>query len=222
MPADETAASIAFDFLFDPLCGWCYGAAPTIAAVRAAFPVRFRLYPIGLFHKESVRPMDAGIAQYIRQADQRLSEMTGQPIGKDYTAKLVVAGAPDLNSAPAIRAILAAEALSPGKGLDLQEALQKARFVDGRDITDPAEIARITGEHGIGLEKAMTDAEADRCIAESRQHLAHYGMNGVPALVLRGTGDREGQLDLPLPNQLLYAREAAVDFIHEQLKARGA
>jgi putative protein-disulfide isomerase len=215
-------ASIEFDFLFDPLCGWCYGAAPTLAKVRAAFPVRFQLYPMGLFYKDSIRPMDAGIANYIRQADQRLSQMTGQPLGKVYMEKLVAAGAPALNSGPAIHAILAAEAAAPGQGFDLQEALQKARFVHGRDITDAAEIAKIAAEHGIALEREIGAAAVDRRIAETRQRLAHYGMNGVPGLVLRGIGDGEGQLDLPLPNRLLYERDAAVDFIRQRLDERAA
>jgi putative protein-disulfide isomerase len=215
--SDDTMQSIAFDFLFDPLCGWCYGAAPTIAALRTALPVRFDLYPIGLFYKEGVRPMDTGIAQYIRQVDQRLSQMTGQPLGKDYMAKLVVAGAPALNSAPAIRAILAAESGVAGKGLDLQETLQKARFVDGRDITDSAEIAKIAAENGIELEKTITEADVDRRIAASRQLLARYGMNGVPALVLRGIGDWEGQLDEAIPNRLNYDLAGLVAYVRDRL-----
>jgi putative protein-disulfide isomerase len=215
-------ASIEFDFLFDPLCGWCYGAAPTLAKIRAAFPVAFQLYPMGLFYKDGIRPMDAGIANYIRQADQRLSQMTGQPLGKIYMEKLVVAGAPALNSGPAIHAILAAEAAAPGQGFDLQEALQKARFIAGRDITDAAEIAKIAAEHGIALEREIGAAAVDRRIAETRQRLAHYGMNGVPGLVLRGIGDGEGQLDLPLPNRLLYERDAAVDFVRQRLDERAA
>ena len=217
MPLNETAPPIAFDFLFDPLCGWCYGAAPTIAKLRAAYPVHFDLHPMGLFYKESVRPMDAGIANYIRQADQRLSQMTGQPLGAAYMAKLVTAGAPALNSAPAIRAILAAESLSPGKGLDLQESLQKARFVDGRDITDSAEIGRIAAEHGISVDQEMDAVEVDRRIAQSRQMLSRYGMNGVPGLILRGVEAWSGQLDEAIPNRLNYDSAGLVAHVRERL-----
>jgi putative protein-disulfide isomerase len=221
MPMNETGSSISFDFLFDPLCGWCYGAAPSIAALRTAFPVRFALHPIGLFYKASIRMMDAGIAQYIRQADQRLSEMTGQPLGKEYLAKLVVADAPALNSGPAIRAILAADSLSPGKGLDLQEILQKARFVDGRDITDAAEIGKIAGEHGISIDRNVDDAELDRQMGAARTMLARYGMNGVPGLILRGVGDWAGQLDEAIPNRLNYDPAGLVNHVRERLRRLG-
>ena len=217
MPINETAPSLAFDFLFDPLCGWCYGAAPTVAKLRAAFPVRFHLHPIGLFYKDSIRPMDAGIAQYIRQADQRLSAMTGQPLGQAYMAKLVVAGAPVLNSAPAIRAILAADAAEPGKGLDLQETLQKARFVEGRDITDAGEIGKIAAEHGISVDKAISDTDIDQRIAASRQLLARTGMNGVPGFIVRGVADWTGRLDEAIPNRLNYDPDGLVAYLRERL-----
>jgi putative protein-disulfide isomerase len=211
---------IAFDFFFDPLCGWCYGAAPTIAALRGAFPVHYALWPMGLFYRDSVRPMDAGIADYIRRADQRLSQMTGQPLGKPYLDRLVRADAPALNSGPGIRAILAAETAQAGAGLDLQETLQKARFVDGRDITDAAEIAAIAAAAEIALATPAPEAEADRRVAETRRRMQRYGLQGVPALVLHGTGDWQGQLETVVPGQLLYDAAALKAWVADTVAAR--
>jgi putative protein-disulfide isomerase len=207
------APRVMFDFLFDPLCGWCYGAAPAVAALRKVFPIRFALHPIGLFHGEDAGQMEARMVGYIRQADWRIREMTGQVFSDAYYDKIVQPGAP-LDSAPATRAILAAEAGASGRGLDLLEALQHARFVEARDIMDP----RVIAEAG-GKTPAVGDAGIDARIDDSRRLLARYDMDGVPGLVMRGIGDWEGQLLQPIPNHLLYDKKEAVAFVRGKLKA---
>jgi putative protein-disulfide isomerase len=203
-----------FDFLFDPLCGWCYGAAPAVAALRKAFPVGFALHPIGLFHGEGAGRMEARMVGYIRQADGRIREMTGQVFSDAYYDKIVQPGAP-LDSAPATHAVLRAEAGAPGHGLDLLEALQHARFVEARDITDPTVIAAAGGT----TPAAANDADMNARIDDSRRLLARYDMDGVPGLVMRGIGDWEGQLLQPIPNHLLYDKKEAVAFVRGKLKA---
>jgi putative protein-disulfide isomerase len=205
---------VMFDFLFDPLCGWCYGAAPTIAALRKAFPVRFALHPIGLFYQDSAGQMEARMVGYIRQADGRIREVTGQIFSDAYYDKIVQPGAP-LDSAPAIRAILAAETDTPGRGLDLLEVLQKARFVEARDIMAPAVIAAAGGK----TPAEVGDVDMNARIDDSRRLLARCGMDGVPGLVMRGIGDWEGQLLQPIPNHLLYDKNEAVAFVRGKLKA---
>jgi hypothetical protein len=36
-------------YLFDPLCGWCYGATPAVAGLLAIPGVSVELLPTGLF-----------------------------------------------------------------------------------------------------------------------------------------------------------------------------
>ena len=36
-------------YLFDPLCGWCYAAAPVLARLQATPGVQVVLAPTGLF-----------------------------------------------------------------------------------------------------------------------------------------------------------------------------
>ena len=35
--------------LFDPLCGWCYGASPAIDRISGVAGVEFKLAPTGMF-----------------------------------------------------------------------------------------------------------------------------------------------------------------------------
>ncbi|TGU69964.1 DsbA family protein, partial [Mesorhizobium sp. M1C.F.Ca.ET.144.01.1.1] len=52
---------ITVTYLFDPLCGWCYGATPMLDRL-AASGVALELLPTGLFSASGARPMDAGFA----------------------------------------------------------------------------------------------------------------------------------------------------------------
>ena len=45
-------------YLFDPLCGWCYGATPVASGLLQVPGVRLDLLPTGLFSNEGARPMD--------------------------------------------------------------------------------------------------------------------------------------------------------------------
>ena len=50
--------------LFDPLCGWCYGAAPALHRLRDVEGFSVELAPTGLFSGAGARPMDASFAAY--------------------------------------------------------------------------------------------------------------------------------------------------------------
>ena len=62
--------------IVDPLCGWCWGAAPAVAklAENPATPVE--LVASGLFIGD--REMTAEFAEYAWKNDQRIRDITGQ------------------------------------------------------------------------------------------------------------------------------------------------
>ena len=66
-------------YLFDPLCGWCYGAGPALEKLAQLDGVTVDLAPTGLFAGGASRPMDKHFAAYAWQNDQRIARLTGQP-----------------------------------------------------------------------------------------------------------------------------------------------
>ena len=51
-PMDTT-----LNYLYDPLCGWCYGATPAVAGLLAVSGVTIELLPTGLFSSDGARPV---------------------------------------------------------------------------------------------------------------------------------------------------------------------
>ena len=60
MPSTPT---VTVTYLFDPLCGWCYAAAPVLARLQATPGVQVVLAPTGLFAGAGARlPLGLGSA----------------------------------------------------------------------------------------------------------------------------------------------------------------
>ncbi|WGW05300.1 hypothetical protein [Tropicibacter oceani] len=50
-------------YLFDPLCGWCYGASATIGKLAKHPHIDLRPHATGLFAGRGARPMKSFAAQ---------------------------------------------------------------------------------------------------------------------------------------------------------------
>ena len=65
-------------YLFDPLCGWCYGASPALASIVESTGVGLELLPTGLFAGHGARPMDMSLASHAWTNDQHIEAITSQ------------------------------------------------------------------------------------------------------------------------------------------------
>ena len=74
-------------YLYDPLCGWCYAAAPGIARLRQA-GVSMALRPTGMFSIPG-RVMTADFADYAWQNDQRIAALTQQSFSELYRRQVL-------------------------------------------------------------------------------------------------------------------------------------
>lgn len=189
-------------YLYDPLCGWCYGAGPGLRALIAADGLPpLTLHPTGLFAGRGARPMDRDFAAYAWSNDQRIARLTGRIFSDAYRNGPLARFDRPFDSAPATRALTAVHRLDPAREADALDAIQRARFVDGLDITDDAVLAGVLASLGLGGVEAgpALDAEVARRTAEGRALLAGSGGNGVPTLILRTADGLRA-----LPSQALY------------------
>lgn len=187
-----TTPTVTVTYLFDPLCGWCYAAAPALKFLQAQEGVEVVLAPTGLFAGAGARPMDAQFAAYAWANDQRIQQLTGQPFTQAYRDQILGAEGGRFDSGPATLALTAVAQTAPERELDALHALQHARYVDGRDNTDPAVIAEVL--RALGLQQAATlalspdtalqRANGDRT-ATAQAMLRAVGARGVPQLVDR-------------------------------------
>ncbi|WP_338879578.1 DsbA family protein [Achromobacter veterisilvae] len=199
-----TASNPTLHYIFDPLCGWCYAAAPLVEAARALPGLGIALHGGGMMTGGNRQPVTDALRRYVMPHDERIASLTGQPFGEDYFNGLLRDNGAVFDSEPPTTAILAAQALG-GRGLDLLQRIQRAHYVQGLRVADPAVLAALAAD--IGLDPAAfgaafaaaQGAETASHIAASRQLLARLGGSGFPTLAL----ERGGACTLLEPSRYL-------------------
>jgi putative protein-disulfide isomerase len=176
-------------YIFDPLCGWCYAAAPLVEAARNVPALAVQFHGGGMLAGSNRRPITAQWRGYVMPHDQRIAQLTGQPFGDAYFNGLLRDTTAVMDSAPPTSAVLAAEALA-GRGLDMAHAVQRAHYVDGLRIADLAVLEKLAA--GLGLDapafraayQQAEGATTQQHFADSRRLLAQVGGQGFPTFAL--------------------------------------
>lgn len=182
---------ITLHYIYDPLCGWCYGAAPLVKAAREVVAVR--AHASGMMagaHRQTVTPQ---LREFVMPHDKRVARLTGQRFGEAYVNGLLRDPTAVFDSTPPIAAILAAEQLG-GRGLDLLAQLQVAHYIEGRRIADRTVLVEVAEAIGLGIDDFVTalDRQNDKAIQahirETRQLMDQVGAQGFPSFALEDNG----------------------------------
>ena len=213
-PALLTPMPKTLHYVFDPLCGWCYGAGAALGAVVDARVIQLRLWPSGLFSGDGARAMDDAFAAYAWSNDQRIERLTRQRFSERYRSEVLSDRRQVFDSGPASVALTAVTQWQPERELEALEAIQRARYVEGRDVTRQDTLAAIL--EGLGLRQAalrltqpdasLLDAHRER-VAEAQSMLRQFGARGVPTLIV----EREGGRQLFQSNAIFSDPQAFVD-----------
>ncbi len=205
-------------YLYDPLCGWCYGAAPMIAEAAQVPDLIIALHAGGMLMDAQVQRATPAWRAQILEHDQRIAELTGQPFGEAYRDGLLADAHAVFDSAPPISAVLAADALGL-PGLHMLHALQVAHFQRGERIADVAVLRALAVSLGLDGEAFARRFAAERetrlvsHVRDSRNLLARAGTGGFPTLILQ-RGERGEVLDtrryFSAPAQLGHDLRAAL------------
>lgn len=221
-------STLTLHYIYDPLCGWCYGAAPLVQAARQVDGLRIELHAGGMMAGSRRQPVTEGLRGYVMQHDRRIAAMTGQPFGDDYFDGLLKDNTAVFDSAPPTAAILAADALT-GAGLDMLKRLQHVHYVEGRRIADRSVLRDVATE--LRLDPARFDEQFDLAEAalpghftDSRRLLVSVGGQGFPTLALEDEQGRFTTVDtgryLGRPAQL--AEELSKAVTHTRPASSGA
>lgn len=194
---EGTPVNTTVTYLFDPLCGWCYGASPVIQQLGQYASIQLELAPSGLFAGGG-RTMDAAFAGYAWSNDLRIAKLTGQRFTEAYRLKVLGRHGSRFDSATMTLALTAVSLSEPLRELETLKALQEARYVQGLDTCDGSVVEGLLRDLGLAAAAnrlAANDAEllaanAAR-IQKARGLMQRLGAQGVPALVVSDSqGDR--------------------------------
>ena len=177
-------------YIYDPLCGWCYGAAPLVKAACAV--LRVRPHGGGMMTGGNSQRVTPQLREFVKPHDARIALLSGQPFGQGYLEGLMYDTNAEFDSEPPTAAMLAAEALA-GRGLDMLARLQTAHYVEGHRIAQRSVLIDIAAAEGLdpvsfaeALDRQSEVVQAH--FGETRAFMAQVGAYGFPSFVLESDG----------------------------------
>lgn len=69
-------------YIFDPLCGWCYGAAPLVKAAQSLPGLKIVPHAGGMMTGNNRRQITDEWRNYVIPHDKRIAEMTASLLAK--------------------------------------------------------------------------------------------------------------------------------------------
>lgn len=174
-------------YFADPMCSWCWGFSPAIAAIEHQFgsdlPIRLIL---GGLRPYTTEPMDPATLAKRRDGWQRVAAASGQPFDTRFFDREGFV----YDTEPASRAAVVMRRRSPADALEALRRLQSAFYAENRDVTQTATLADIAEDMGFDRAQFVADFDSDDARAETRQDFAisqQVGVTGFPTLIA-GTG----------------------------------
>ncbi len=195
--------ALSIDIISDVVCPWCFIGKRRMEAALELYRARnpAAAAPQVTFHPFELNP------DLPREGIARADYIAKKFGARGYSAhdRLVQAGKP-LGIAFAFDKIerqpntLCAHVLierARGRGVqpEVKEALMKAFFVDGLDLTDERTLVRVASEAGLDrkeAEAALADEALRRAVAEEEDKARAMGVNGVPFFIFNNRLSVEG------------------------------
>ena len=177
-------------YLYDPFCGWCYGAAPLLTKAMEVEGLAIIPHGIGMLSGDSRKFMSAEWRDFVRPHEERITAFSKQVFGNAYVHGLQERTDILLDSSIPTAAMLAALKID-GRSVEMLKKLQIAYYQEGRAIADRDGILNIAVEQGYDKSEFSTTFdvimanEVKEHIDESHQLMNQLDLQGVPGLVLQ-------------------------------------
>ena len=173
-------------YIYDPLCGWCYAAAPLIAVARELPNLNIAMHAGGMWTGAQVKHVTPELRAFVVANDARIGAVSRQAFGQNYFDGLLADDSAVLDSEPPIKAILAVEQLGYS-GLEALSRTQKAHFVHGLQVSQQTTLSAIADNMGINtaqFDAAYEGIDIKAHTDQTRELMAKYQAQGFPTMVL--------------------------------------
>lgn len=189
MPDDlQDADDLELIYVGDPMCSWCWGFAPVLERLEERYEPPIRTVVGGLRSGSDAQPLDDRMRAFLTHHWEQVRAASGQPFAggalerEDWV----------YDTEPACRSVVTVRGLTPDRTLEWFARIQRAFYVEGRDVTDPDVHAELVVE--VDVDPAVFAERMDSAAArdETRDDFAEarrLGAMGFPTLLFRDGED---------------------------------
>ncbi len=177
-----------FIYVYDPLCGWCYGFSPVISQLEKLYAdsATFEVIPGGMVRGDRVGPL-SDIADYLQGAYKTVEETTGVRFGQAYLDELFGEAEMIMDSEPGCLAQAAINQYRPEQAIAFASALQKAIYHQGMAPDDREGLIGIMMASGLEEETSRAAFSDDLLYQQMINGFSKsegMGVRGFPTLLL--------------------------------------
>ncbi|MFD2570397.1 DsbA family protein [Spirosoma soli] len=186
-------ASPRIIYIYDALCGWCYGFSPVIRRLYTTYSGAFDFDVLsgGMMTGSRVRPI-AEMRAYIEQASKVVEEHTGVSFGEAYHTQILEPGHYTSDSEKPGMAMTLFKAVLPERALEFATTIQNALYRDGVDLNQDTNYGSLVEPFDIDPDEFIAHL-SDNAIKEQTwaefNLVAQYGINGFPSVIV-DNGDK--------------------------------
>ena len=187
---EQTADRPEILYLFDPLCGWCYGMSPVIRQAQQAFAGRVDVSVLcgGMLTGNDVASIGESW-DFLSGAAAQIGEVTGAEFGAAYHT-VGEEGTLRLDSEPPSRAITVFRQLDGDQQRTIQFAhdVQTALFRDGQNLKDLSTYLPLLEPYGIDaatFQRLWAAPETAQVVQQEFATVNRLNLEGLPTTVLR-------------------------------------
>lgn len=178
-------------YVFDPMCGWCYGFSKVMDKFVTAYKDSFGFDIIsgGMVVGEREGPV-GDFADYILGAYKRVEEYSGIKFGEPYLAQLKTKQLWSSSMTPAI-AIETFKQFKPEEAVFFATLVQHAYFFEGKDLRNEQVYTELIKKYGIdekSFVEKMRSAEMKQAAESGFQQSSAFGVSGFPCVIMENKG----------------------------------
>lgn len=172
-------------YIADPMCSWCWGFAPTIAAIRQRYAEQLTIaIKLGGLRPGTKHPIAKQQREEILGHWHNVKRLTGQPF-------LFEGAMPDgfvYDTEPACRGVVTVSNLTPSLTFPFFTAIQQAFYTQQIDVTQPDNLMQIAASLDIDAEQFLRIFSSEAIKQHTQADFGQtkqWGINGFPSLVLQ-------------------------------------
>lgn len=180
-------------YVFDVLCGWCYGFSPVITEFwkKHREDFEFRTVSGGMILGEREGPIGE-VGAYIKDAHKQVETVTGVRFGDAFFSQLLEPGEALFSSLPGALAMATFRQYQPDNAIPFAARMQEAIYQDGLPPAEAKTYGQCAEDFGMNAEdfiKLMVDKDKLDLVRKEFKTVHEWNIKGFPAVIYQ-QGDK--------------------------------
>ena len=193
-PPKSMAQKPKLYYVYDPLCGWCYGFSPVIVDIEKKYAEKLDIEVVsgGMIRGNRVGPIGK-VAPYIKDAYKTVEQHCGVKFGDGFLKGVLEPGTMIFNSEMPCRALVCIKRINPAIAVAFSHDLQKGIYYDGMDTGVLTAYAPLLDKHKISKSQFTALMQNDETLTATKAEYAQaeaLGVSGFPTLIFEKDGKK--------------------------------